>query len=302
MQLHWNAREASAWLLQSHDGKSLRSFVAGGADTVCTGNVIQELTGCRADSLHALALMIFLCSAIIAIIFAFAFFREDKEEQITPLCPQMVVREWESHWVLPLETQADSMAITDPDGKIRCKVITDWPDPFRPSSNGIAASVHLQSDSGELLATVVARNVSMQGQGIALCKAGCEIFGFVEPDTSSHPRRYYVRHRSGLHLLTLIGDFGAMDVDAVNHVGSVVASFKKDGADCHGRTTQHVDAGLIICSLMAARVHRRLSMSPACTRPPTTSQDEIMETHLEEAKSLMDARQESVDAAQAPSS
>mmetsp|Transcript_117345 Transcript_117345/g.364777 ORF Transcript_117345/g.364777 Transcript_117345/m.364777 type:complete len:307 (-) Transcript_117345:83-1003(-) len=241
----WNMR--GAWLLQSGGG------ACGPHDDLC-----------RAETLHALLLLVCLCSTIMAIICAFAFFREDKEEQITPLCPQLVVKEADLSFKMPLDSQADSMTVVDINDQPLCKVAMDWPDPFRPGASGVAATVRLQSNLDLTLATVVARNVAVVGQGLALCRAGCEIFGFVEPEG---PRRYSVRHRTGLHLLTLVGDFAAINIEGINPVGSKVCWFKQVGAECHGRALQHLDAGLVICSILATHVHRRLTASAP---PPST--------------------------------
>lgn len=205
-----------------------------------------------------LILLIGLCAAILIILCTFTFFREDKEEQITPLCPQLVVKDFEMNFKLPLGSEADSMAVTDRKGDSICQVSLDWPDPFRPQSTGVAATIRLQSSAGgAVLATVVARNVAVVGQGLALCRSGCEIFGFVEPEID---RRYHVRHRTGTHLLTLFGDFDAVSIEGINPVGSKVCSIQKssDGI-VYGRVLQHVDAGLVLCALMATHVHKRLA-------------------------------------------
>lgn len=222
--------------------------------------LVKDVDGCRTDTAYALALLLFLCSTIVAILCAFAFFRENKEEQIMPLVPQLVVREQELHFSFPWDAPGDEAVVCDPGGRGRCRAITDWPDPFRPGASGVAATVRLQNDIGDLLATVVARSDAGQGQGLALCKAGCKIFGFVEPDPPVRPTRYHVRHISNEHLLTLIGDFGALDVDAVNPAGSVVCSFKKAGNACTGRVLQHVDFGMVLCTILAMKVHRHLAM------------------------------------------
>lgn len=219
---------------------------------------------CKPENMHAIFLLAFLCTSIVLIVCAFAFFREDKEEQITPLCPQLVVREADLTLKLPFETEDDNISIVDLADQPICKVAMDWADPFRPGASGVAATVRLQNNLDLTLATVVARNVAVVGQGLALCRAGCEIFGFVEPDG---PRRYCVRHRTGVHLLTLIGDFQSLDIEGVNPVGSKVCWFKKIGGECRGRVLQHVDAGLVICSLLATHVHRRLTMATASFTP-----------------------------------
>lgn len=259
-----------AWLLQSE---------ARHESTGCTyglGPPGVNAMLCKSENTEALLLLIILCTAITSIMCAFAFFREDKEEQITPLCPQLLVAEPELRFHLPLGGQADSMVVTDDNGRTRCKVVIDWPDPFRPGTSGVAATVRLQNEMGDLLATVVARNVAMQGQGLALCRSGCEIFGFVEPEMQPN-RRYHVRHRTGVHLLTLIGDFASMDIEGINPVGSKVCSLTKLGFECSGKIIQHIDAGLVLCSILATYVHRRLSVtvaSPTAGLGPAALQEE----------------------------
>jgi len=190
----------------------------------------------------------------------FFFFREDKEEQVTPLCPQLVVRDAFLTFKIALDPLAEKLEVLsdkDPTSLI-AKVAMDWPDPFRPCASGIASTARLQNAAGMNLATVVARNVAVSGQALALCRSGCEIFGFVEPDSNM---RYHVRHRTGVHLLTLVGDFATWQVDGVNPAGAVVFSAKKEGDFCVGKVLQHVDAGLIICCVIAAHIHRVLSSS-----------------------------------------
>lgn len=223
----------------------------------CEESLLQLLAGpstpCGVEKLHAVVLFGGLCLTLVVMLCAFAFFREDKEEQITPLCPQLVVRDSDLAFKMPFDEQVEQMKVTNLKSEVIGKVVLDWPDLFRPGSCGVAATARLQNTNDCTLATVVARNVS--GPGIALCRAGCEIFGFVEAEDRC---RYNVRHRTGVHLLTLTGDFDKVDVEGINPVGSKVCWFKKVGLECRGRVLQHVDAGLVICSLMAVHLHRRL--------------------------------------------
>lgn len=242
----WSMR--GSWFLQM----GVENCSASGAD------------GCTSEGVTVIMLLIFLCTILFLIMCAFAFFREDKEEQITPLCPQLVVRDADLEFKMPVDVQADSFPVTDLKGNIIVKVALDWPDPFRPGTPGVAATVRMQSSADSTLATVVARNLAVAGQGLALCRARCESFGFVEPDG---PRMYHIRHRTGIHLLTLVGDFGGspggqIDVEGMNPVGSKVCSFKTDGFECKGWVLQHFDAGLVICGLLAIQVHKRLAISP----------------------------------------
>merc|ERR1719464_2524101 len=202
-----------AQLVQTAGWVSRSSWVVRGNGCAQIGRVwdsAYELTPCGLESLRA---------TIVAVVCAFAFFREDKEEQITPLCPQLVVKEVDLAFKMPLDSQADSRTVTDLSNQPICKVALDWPDPFRPGASGVAATVRLQTNMDLTLATVVARNVAVVGQGLALCRAGCEIFGFVEFEG---PSRFSVRHRTGVHLLTLTGDFEGIDVEGINPVGSKV--------------------------------------------------------------------------------
>lgn len=238
---------------------------------------------CTGERERMLMLLCFLTSSITVVICMFAFFREDKEEHITPLCPQLVVKDRAMQFGLPLNEREDNMELTDTAacGKLICKVVVDWPDPFRPGASGVAATVRLQSQHDITLATVVARNME-GGQGLALCRSGCEIFGFVEPDGD---RRYHVYHRTRVHLLTLMGDFNACRIDVMNPSDAVVGEVKMVEGVCSGHIVQHVDAGLVICSLLAVHVHRRLvanvlPMSLVAEHPASTAAAESSTTEV----------------------
>jgi len=216
---------------------------------------------CQKDQSTILTIFLFLVVSIGLVLTAFLFFREDKEEQVTPLCPQLVVRDAALTFKLSLDPLAESSVVlnkNDPN-HIIAKVAMDWPDPFQPCASGIASTARLQNAAGMNLATVVARNVAVSGQALALCRSGCEIFGFVEPDSVT---RYHVRHRTGVHLLTLVGDFSTWQVEGVNPAGAVVFSATKEGDCIVGKVQQHVDAGLLICCLVAAHIHRGLQQPP----------------------------------------
>lgn len=248
-KVSWNMR--GAWLLQE-------------AAHVC--DPVQD-PHCSMESMKVLVLLISLCATITVVICAFSFFREDREEQITPLCPQLVVKDTELKFRLPLGTQAEHMDVMDnkdPPNAV-CQISMDWPDPFRGSPHGVAATVRLHK-SDQTLATIVARNVAVLGHGLALCRTGCEIFGFVEPEGN----KYLVRHRTGVLLLVLCGDFDCWDIEGVNPVGSKVCSMKKVGNECVGKVSQHVDAGLVLCALMATHVHRRLTVNVPPPWSPTS--------------------------------
>lgn len=239
----------------------LRSNLSESLNTTSSGVQSRQMCGdlfwdpCKTEAVHAYIVIFALAAVIVSMFCAFYFFREDKEEQITPLSPQLVVLGGDLKFILPLDQQIDCMAVGDKNGNPLCKVIMDWPDPFRPGSSGVTATVRLLSSQDQTLATVVARSMAVIGQGLALCRSGCEIFGFVEADGM---QRYHVRHRTGVQLLTLSGDFENIDIVGVNPVGSKVCWLKKENGVCKGSILQHVDAGLVICALLATNVHRRL--------------------------------------------
>lgn len=223
------------------------------------GNVacspLQNL--CRPETIHALLLLIGLCATIVTIVFFFVFSRTEKEEHITPLCPQLVVKEAELHFKAPLDSQAEKTSVLDlSNDSPFCKFAVDMPLARRQNASGVVATVRLQSNLDITLATVVARSSAAVGHGLALCRAGFEIFGFVDPDG---PRRYSVRHRTGVLLLTLVGDFDAIDIEVVNPMGSTVCWLKKLDGDLRGCALQHVDLGLVLCSFLAVHVHRRIA-------------------------------------------
>jgi len=249
---------------------------------------------CAYEKIRVLLVLGFLTSALTSVLCAFAFFRDDKEEHINPLCPQLVVKESDVWFQLPLDDPSvDNMEVADLQDRCLCKIAMDWPDPFRPGASGVAATVRLQNNLNFTLATVVARNVAVIGQGLALCRSGCEIFGFVEPDG---PCKYVVRHRMGLHLMTLVGDFAAPDIEGISPAGAKVFWVQQQGKRCQGKVLQHVDMGLVICAVLATRVHRRLTRAeplpapaprleaveeessnpanPIAAQPPTVAEDE----------------------------
>mmetsp|Transcript_96160 Transcript_96160/g.206309 ORF Transcript_96160/g.206309 Transcript_96160/m.206309 type:complete len:358 (-) Transcript_96160:104-1177(-) len=283
------ATESDHGFLRSNLSESLNATGSWLQTNKICGNVLWD--PCRTEAIHAYVVIIALCVTIVLMFCAFYFFREDKEEQITPLSPQLVVHGGDLKFSLPLDEKIDFMEVGDKDGEPMCKVVMDWPDPFRPGASGVTATVRLQSMQDQTLATVVARSLAVIGQGLALCRAGCEIFGFVEADGM---QRYYVRHRTGVHLLTLTGDFDNVDIVGVNPVGSKVCSLKKENGVCKGSILQHVDAGLVICALLATSVHRRLhsnshpsasererSYSPVPITAPPVVKTEVAETVVE---------------------
>lgn len=243
--------------------------------------LVQQMSGicdtgfeCQQDKDTILIVLSVLIICIGLVCLAFFFFREDKEEQVTPLCPQLLVRDSSFTFKIGLDSKAEKLDVLDDKdaSHVIAQVAMDWPDPFRTCASGIASTARLQNSSGMNLATVVARNVAVSGQAIALCRSGCEIFGFVEPDT---PTRYHVRHRTGAHLLTLIGDFSTWDVQGVNAAGATVFSAKQEDGFCVGQVQQHVDLGLCLSCVIAVHIHRFMQQPaqgmPVSSPPPNVS-------------------------------
>jgi hypothetical protein len=226
----------------------------------------DDITNCRQETLRVLAVASLLCVLIFFSFCAYCSMREDKEEHITPLCPQLVVRRSDLNFQMKLDEPGRCFKVVeckDPENVV-CKVLLDWPDP-KLGGQGLVATAQLQSATDSLLATIVVRHVSDHGQALALCRSSCEIFAFVEQDCDN---RYLVRHRSNIPLLAMIGDFDSWDVDGVNPVGAKVCSLKRSGDTCDGKVQQHVDAGLVICSFLVSYIHRLLTRPATVCAPP----------------------------------
>jgi len=228
-----------AWLLQSSVECEL------GAN-VCLGELYQMVI-----------LLIVLCIGIVTILCLFTYFKEDKDEQITPLCPQMVVNisELTFKLTLPCEPENGILTVVDLSDRPINNVVIEYKEPG--SVSGVMAQVWLQDLSGKFLATMQA--VQMRDKAAAPLYLnlfrGSEPFGSVE---MAGEGLYYVRHRNGMHLLTLSGNFAEWNVEGTNRVGSKVCGLKQIGKECRGFVHQQVDAGLVITSLMAVHVHQQL--------------------------------------------
>lgn len=217
---------------------------------------------CRAEEIHAIALLATLTVLVTVLACAFAFLREDKEEMITPLCPSLLVRGPELNITLPkmptFEIPSECIVVAGSKGDPFCKVVVEWPRQNYGGASVLAA--RLMTNFDVTLATLDVRDKSAVGQSMALCRGGCDIFGYV---TAEGPHCYTVRHRASIPFLTLMGDFGDnLNVLGTNPVGTEVCWFKWVDGEYKGKIFQHVDAGLVICSLLAARVDQRLRTTP----------------------------------------
>eukprot|EP00913_Durusdinium_trenchii_P020051 g18845.t1 len=200
---------------------------------------------CYTDQIHLLMLLMLLILAIVSMLCAFGFFREelfcrrqkqptgnrlhewkwlpgsndplaqarqDKDEMFTPLTPQLVVKkEAQLTLRLPYDTQEDSFSITRLGGEVFCKVEAEWPDPFRDSSAsaaGVLGTIKIQSARGNTIALVRARHSTM-GQSLQLCRPTVHDY-MTDMFAFVEPEgenRFCIRHRTGYPLLTLQGNF-----------------------------------------------------------------------------------------------
>lgn len=215
---------------------------------------------CHAENVHILLLVALLCFGIFSILGTYCSIREDKEEQLTPLCPQLIVKDAQLKFKLPLDYEKNIFEILDSSDELVCRAAVDWPDHPKRGHSGVAATVRVQSSADVTLATVVAREAAVAGQELALCRASCEIFGFIVHDATD-PNLYSVRHRSGVELLSIHGEFDpqTLSVSMVNPAGVEVCSVRRVGDFCYGTVLQHVDAGLVLSALFAANVNRKLA-------------------------------------------
>jgi hypothetical protein len=232
------------------------------ANKACRSATAAGLSDCGAENRQILILFMALSLSIVFVLCLCCHIREDKEEQITPLCPQLMVKGGSLKFKLRLEASEDGVDVTDSQGSTIGKVITARPDPIRPSYSGVAATVSLHNDKTGTLATVVVRNVCAIGQGLCLCRAGNEIFGFMEPDPNG--RTCIVRHRSGVNIMTIACDFSSSDdIVMSSPVGVKLCAIRKmsDG-DYVGEVAEHCDAGLMICCLFGVYLSIDLKTKP----------------------------------------
>lgn len=275
---HAGGHLRGAWLLLQES-----SFVCGpGSDE----------PDCHTENAHILFLVVMLCLGICSTFGIFVTMRDDKEEQLTPLSPQLIVKDPQLHFRVALDDESDFFEVLDSHDEIVCKAVLDWPDPLKTSGiSCVTATVRLQNSRGTTLATVVARSGAPDGQTYALCRTSCEVFGFVEADPVD-PNFYTVRHRSGVELLELRGEFDtqSMSVSVVSCSGIEVCTVRRVGDICYGTMLEYVDAGMVLCALFATHVHRQIEKlapegeiltpipSPSGSRPTTPMPTTPMQT------------------------
>jgi hypothetical protein len=223
--------------------------------------VTQVPDECRAEGIKALALFIALSITIVTVLCMFAFFREDKEEQITPLSPQMIVKDEDKAFTLTLTSAVSQMLMTDTSGKVFLRASVDYPDPDRPQASGVAARAGIKDDRDVMVATVLARR-SGPHLSIVICRASYDIFGFPEQDQDPDARgTYKVRHKTGLDLLFLSGNFDTMQVEGKAPAGTTICRFgrRQEDSEVTGSVLQGYDVGLVFAALLGVKIHHRLS-------------------------------------------
>lgn len=207
-----------------------------------------------------------LLAAILCSMATYTMIREEQEENITPLCPALIVKDEQLEFTMPSQCGSEVLEVTDMSGKHIVKLTQELRDPFRPGSMGVAATVKLCSPQDIVFATIVVRPAAKQG--VALCRAGCEIFGFVEQVTE---KRYDIRHRTGHLLMTMVGDFETGEVQCLSPAGGVIGTMGHKEERVVGCVHQHVDAGLVIGSMCATQLHKKINSVP----PAPTLDDDL---------------------------
>lgn len=214
-------------------------------------------SACQQESLHIALLVSVLCSGLVFVCCLLAVLRDDREDYITPLSPQFVVKRQTLGFKMPADpSDKQSFDVTGLNDEVLCRVFIDWPDIGNQGLNGVTATLRVQSLLDMTIATVVARSVAVVGQSLALCRAGCEIFGFVEVDDTEN--LFTTRHRTGLPLIKLRHDPESSDLELHNSIGMQVSTLRCDGAHCVGHVCAEVDFGLVLCTVLASRVHHWL--------------------------------------------
>lgn len=218
-----------------------------------------DSSSCQPERLHVILLVCVLCLGLVFVSCLLAFLRDDREDHITPLSPQFIVKCESLGFRMPADPSREtSFDVTGLSGEVLCRVFVDWPD--TEGLNGVTATLRVQSLLDMTVATIVARSVAVVGQSLALCRAGCEIFGFVEVDDAEN--LYTTRHRTGLPLLTLRDDPESTDLELHNSAGIPVSTLRREGDQCVGQVYEEVDFGLVLCTLLASRVHQWLQHKP----------------------------------------
>jgi len=176
------------------------------------------------------------------------------------LCPPLLVPSgMEFIFVMPEVIEAgrqeDSFNVVDLNGSPLSHVVISERTPMGQHRPGI----YLQTLAGQTLAVVYTEQIHTgTGKSPLICWPSGAQFAVLKRDSSTGPTgRYKLKHRSGQKLLTFHGDFLEKAINVVNHAGKLVCAterravdFDKRGSYYQVRVAPHVDAGIVICSLL----------------------------------------------------
>lgn len=123
-------------------------------------------------------------------------------------------------------------------------------------NTGKKRGIFLQTLTRQPLAEVQTEHLYVQPSRTPyICWPSGEQYGYLKRDTATG--RYKLKHHTGRKLLTFHGDFHEKAVNVVNSAGKLVCATERCILDFDSRphyqvrVAPHVDAGLVICSLLA---------------------------------------------------
>jgi hypothetical protein len=246
---YFSLRGATPWLIE----RSLGACRAGSDEN------------CYLDKLHVMLLFIVLSSLVISVTCSIYFMRDIKEGDIPPLCPQLVVQSNDTFSFPAHLLEEDDFCILDSQGNKWLRIVTEGPSgtALHHGAHGVAATIRLLGCNDRLLALVLAK-AGQQQQKFAICRPNRDLFGFVDVETEG--RRFQVNHRNSVHLLTIEtkgNDFsGATEVEALDPLGAQISWLRHEEGKCSIHAKAHVDLGLVICALLAARYQMNSNLTP----------------------------------------
>eukprot|EP00929_Paragymnodinium_shiwhaense_P015453 TRINITY_DN123549_c0_g1_i1.p2 TRINITY_DN123549_c0_g1~~TRINITY_DN123549_c0_g1_i1.p2 ORF type:complete len:369 (-),score=93.22 TRINITY_DN123549_c0_g1_i1:61-1167(-) len=263
--------QASAGVLQCASGATFDSIL----NLVAEGRV-EQAEPCQVEAIQLLLLLGSLLTALFAVFCMLSHIHEDRTELLMPLAPGLLVKQPVLLFRMPLDSpDMDSFEVLDKGDQVLCKVTMSWADPFRKEPNDMLGVAYVHDSRDIALGMVVAKGGKTPGSGVQIGIRRVLTENFAKIDVAG-PKLLHVRHRTNAMLLTLLGDFtpDATDIEGLNEGGTKVFSMRRLGDECMCKVMQNVDAGLVICSVLGARMHRRLTspqpFPPRLLSAPTT--------------------------------
>jgi len=182
--------------------------------------------------------------------------------QLEHLCPSLVVPSgmefvFAVKEVVTTARQQTAFGIVDVKGQtLKHVIIAEIPAPgarFVPK-----CGIHIQTLTGAPLCSVLTTSVhERSGHFPEICRPNGEVFCQVVRDGPVNLGRYTLIHKTGQRLLTFHGDFREKATNVVNTSGRLVCATERciidfDSAPYYQvRVAPHVDAGLVLCGLLA---------------------------------------------------